>query len=487
MSELKIEIKTLNELLAKESLVIPSYQRPYSWTEKQLRPLLDDLYKRDKGQLLIMGGIILHKNNESEKENEKNIVDGQQRLISFTIIQYLINKEKAENENFTLLSNEFEHQESIANIVNNKLLVDEYIQKKGIPNIENIEFIVVETESIDDAFSFFDSQNTRGKPLEVYDVLKAHHLRFIKSNELATLCAKKWEYTEKDPQLGMTLLLDTLLARGRRWSYNHQNRPDLRVEYKSQRKEKKEANTYTLNRYQQVALFDTWKYNPAKKEVLELNFKEINATYKVGSIEINDNISHFFPFQITQTIEGGELFFWFTQKYHKLTKELFLEKNPNTSDNFENLVFALRDDFRWNIGANYVYDIYRGVLLFYFDKFGYEQLDDVAVSFFYSIYWLRFKQHTVQYASIYKYIREEFNPFALIKEASFPEFIINKCNEFLEGKYKDEISFEKGFRKDFRDAIILEKNSKFTILKTLDSETNKIFEKLKKNKENGNK
>lgn len=457
MSRLTVYKKSLSELLGDKSLLIPPYQRPYAWAKDQLKPLLNDLYNRKEDDLLIMGGIILH------KEGEKlNIVDGQQRLISFSIMQYL----KDNNSDLGLLNHEFQHTQSKRNIANNTLLVKDFMTRKNRDlNFDNIYFIVVETEQLDDAFSFFDSQNTRGKKLEVYDILKAHHLRFIKSNKLATICAKDWEKTEKDKDLGMNLLLDTLLARGRRWSLKYRNPPDLRKEFKSQRNEKKEAHTYPLNRYQQVALFDTWKYNPAEKNILELNFKEIDATYKVGSIEINSDIPHFFPFQITQTIEGGELFFWFTQKYHKLTKELFFKKNTNISENFENLVFTLRDNYWWNTGANYVYDIYRGALLFYFDKFGYEQLDKVAETLFFSIYWLRFKQQTVQYASVYKYIRESFNPFALIKEASFPDFIINQSEEFLEGKYQNELGNIKGFRKQFIKSICLDgSKNKFKLI-----------------------
>ena len=458
MSELKIKIKSLDELLDETNLEIPPYQRPYSWTEKQLTPLLNDLYKKEDN-LLIMGGVILHNVDNSYKKF--NIVDGQQRLISFSIIKYLINKD----DNSYLLKHKFKHKESIANISNNTRLIQDLKERKGYyPSLKNIKFIVIITPYLDDAFSFFDSQNTRGKKLEVYDILKAHHLRFIKSNDLATLCAKDWEKTEKDTTVGMTLLLETLLARGRRWTHNNHQPPDLRVEFKSQREKKEDANTYILNRYQQVALFDTWKYNPAEKEELELNFKKIDASYKVGSIIINDDISHFFPFQITQTIEGGELFFWFTQKYYMLTKELFLKENPNTSDEFERLVFKLKT-FRWNTGASYVYDLYIGALLFYFDKFGYEKLDEVSISLFYSIYWLRFKLYSVQYASIYKYVREDFNPFLIIAEASFPEFIINKCERFLEGKYKkNQIEF-RGFREHLRNSIcVWESKSEFELI-----------------------
>ena len=58
MSTIRINTITLEELLQKTELDIPVYQRPYSWTEKQLEPLLIDLYQRKSEELLIMGGII---------------------------------------------------------------------------------------------------------------------------------------------------------------------------------------------------------------------------------------------------------------------------------------------------------------------------------------------------------------------------------------------------------------------------------------------
>lgn len=42
MTENKIELKSVNELLGMKFFV-PSYQRGYRWTERQVKDLLDDL------------------------------------------------------------------------------------------------------------------------------------------------------------------------------------------------------------------------------------------------------------------------------------------------------------------------------------------------------------------------------------------------------------------------------------------------------------
>jgi uncharacterized protein with ParB-like and HNH nuclease domain len=469
MSQINIKTSSLEDLL-KEDLIIPPYQRPYSWTVDQIKPLLDDLFNKKQNDILIMGGIILHKEVGS---NKINIVDGQQRLITYSIIKYIF-----EENDSKLLNHEFKHHESLKNIRKNAQYIQLFKKKKSNLNLQNIHFIVVTTPTLDDAFAFFDSQNTRGKSLEDYDVLKAHHLRFIKDDILATQCAKDWEKIEKRKQqekstIGLGLLLETYLARGRKWSNNVHRQPLIREEFKSQRKSKKDTKSYLLNKYQQAALFSSWEYHPTKENVLKFKFEEIDATFKVGGIEIHSNFNQFFPFQIAQTIEGGELFFWYTQKYYALTKTIFSSDNENTTEEFKSLIRGL-DFFNYNTGCTYVKDVFKATLIFYIDKFGYDKLDKIAECLFFSVYWLRFKQSTVQYSSIYKYIREEFNPFALIKEASYPEFILDVSNEYIEDKSNFETNDYKGFRYNMIDEIV--KHPKYFRLINLN---NTSFKKIK--------
>ena len=49
--------------------------------------------------------------------------------------------------------------------------------------LEICEMVYVQLDDLDEAFQFFDSQNSRGKPLESYDLLKAYHLREMKDSQ----------------------------------------------------------------------------------------------------------------------------------------------------------------------------------------------------------------------------------------------------------------------------------------------------------------
>ena len=66
--------------------VIPSYQRPYAWTVDQASELFDDLfdfYSHEKEDTYFLGSIVLIK---EERMPESEVIDGQQRLTTLTIL-----------------------------------------------------------------------------------------------------------------------------------------------------------------------------------------------------------------------------------------------------------------------------------------------------------------------------------------------------------------------------------------------------------------
>jgi len=66
--------------------VIPSYQRPYAWTVDQAGELIDDLldfYKEEVDDTYFLGSIVLIK---EEGKPYSEVIDGQQRLTSLTIL-----------------------------------------------------------------------------------------------------------------------------------------------------------------------------------------------------------------------------------------------------------------------------------------------------------------------------------------------------------------------------------------------------------------
>ena len=77
-AKMSVAPMTLSELLAKE-LIVPEYQRPYSWKDEHVKNLLHSVTRamRDESRLML-GTIIIHKNSAEQWE----LVDGQQRMVT---------------------------------------------------------------------------------------------------------------------------------------------------------------------------------------------------------------------------------------------------------------------------------------------------------------------------------------------------------------------------------------------------------------------
>ena len=77
--------------------VIPSFQRPYAWTEEEAGVLFDDLYdfymtESDEEQYFL-GSIVLVK---EEDKPLAEVIDGQQRLTTLTILFAVIASKMSE-------------------------------------------------------------------------------------------------------------------------------------------------------------------------------------------------------------------------------------------------------------------------------------------------------------------------------------------------------------------------------------------------------
>lgn len=70
-------------------LTIPLYQRPYKWAAKNASQLLDDIEEAMAAnkEVYRVGTLILHKNYNSDEQTWLyDIVDGQQRIITFSLL-----------------------------------------------------------------------------------------------------------------------------------------------------------------------------------------------------------------------------------------------------------------------------------------------------------------------------------------------------------------------------------------------------------------
>ena len=98
------ENKEINSI----DLVIPNYQRPYKWTAKNVIQLLDDIIgaKNYNKETYRVGTLILHYDNI---ESVYNIVDGQQRIITFSLLlkSFFKNSEEIDFLNQSLSDNPY--------------------------------------------------------------------------------------------------------------------------------------------------------------------------------------------------------------------------------------------------------------------------------------------------------------------------------------------------------------------------------------------
>ena len=200
----KPEIWSVDHLLA-QNIIIPSYQRPYKWTGKNITELILDIQKSIEDSKKYsnfkyrVGTVILYR--ASDKESYE-IVDGQQRLLSFLLLKLCLDPNlKCEllsttkfsdkvtqrnlNENYKIIREWFSSVDEATKAAFNRALGD------------TLEVVVLTVNELSEAFQLFDSQNTRGRELYPHDLLKAYHLREIHDKYDMQRAVLKWE--SKDP------------------------------------------------------------------------------------------------------------------------------------------------------------------------------------------------------------------------------------------------------------------------------------------------
>jgi len=222
--------RTVRELLAGRKYSIDYYQREYKWQQKQVRELLDDLAAKflesheegnERSAVANYAHYFLGSTIISDKDGNKFIIDGQQRLTTLTLlliflqhqledveqkgqIADLIFSQKYGERSFNLdiaertacmealyKGKEFsdataEAQESVANILARysdiEELFPEELQGPALPYfvdwlVENVQLVEITAYSDEDAYTIFETMNDRGLSLTPADMLKGTFLR----------------------------------------------------------------------------------------------------------------------------------------------------------------------------------------------------------------------------------------------------------------------------------------------------------------------
>lgn len=252
--EIKVEKQNVNDLFDKFWFLVPSYQRPYVWGKDNVTELLDDLwfaFENNPKEEYFLGSLVLQQTAQ-QTFKEYSILDGQQRLTSFLIMNAVLRDSEPQLESDfrqriyqqkNPIKNTSERKRMVYEIRENlTLFVDKFIIadagtksseiKKEIQNKDSsiahmanaIEvmkdffsdptratrlydfgvyisnypvFICVSTGNRDDAFRLFSILNARGVPLSSADILKSMNIGEI-SNVDKERYAKKWEQIESD-------------------------------------------------------------------------------------------------------------------------------------------------------------------------------------------------------------------------------------------------------------------------------------------------
>ncbi len=469
MSGIAHEI-SLQELLGMK-LSIPVYQRPYKWTTDHTEDLLNDIKKAmdEKPDIpYVMGSVIVHKKTKLKIVDGQQkliklfeIVDGQQRLTTLSILLYVLKY----SEGGGLLNEKYKHVASKRNIVQNAEHITNWLFRKNISEnnysqwieylLNRLWFVLITAPQLDDAFTFFDSQNGRGKSLEDYDLLKASHLRCIPKEENdRTSIKRSQEWEELDKQKILRYLLQNLWGRTRTLSRKDGSAVEIKKEFKAIMDVS--SNGYPLNNYIQPPIFSKWRIDGKTQQII-YDFKESATNTKNHQLFANADDYAMLPFQLTKSIESGEPFFLFTQKYNKIYHQLF--KDPYYESRVFKQLYNLISDFD-NTGIGFLVEAFEAALIFYFDKFGDNRLDEVALWLEHILFFKRLQMYSIRYSTVNNHLLA-INPFFNIEQSSVPQHVIESFIQVSESLYtQTEVSsfnFEKGVRKSYYTWMYTEK------------------------------
>jgi uncharacterized protein with ParB-like and HNH nuclease domain len=218
-NKFKTEVVSL-ESLENYNFSIPTYQRPYVWSDEQLKKILDDFYSSflhsDVSIYYVSTFLTKEENNHAE------LIDGQQRFTTLWLISFVISRLKPNSRisNFLKKDNrlrlEFDIRKEVSdflesllddesvskkvydnhyiikypylkNIAKALVFIDGFIKQKADTEIElfgnyiytNVKLIKNTTSKNTDLNKLFSTINSAGVQLEQTDIVKANLLKCI--------------------------------------------------------------------------------------------------------------------------------------------------------------------------------------------------------------------------------------------------------------------------------------------------------------------
>lgn len=186
---------SIKEFFSNFSLEISDYQRPYVWSAQQVINLLDDLHNfssvtNNQPDYYLDNIILVVKKTESNTTSYQ-LIDGQQRIISLTIIAILL------GEDFSTESIKINSQNSQDRIQENTSYLKHYTDSKQFSvNWDRINITYIIADNDDQAFKFYTTLSTSGKRLNGIDIIKPYHLQATDKSqqELKAVELEKYQF-----------------------------------------------------------------------------------------------------------------------------------------------------------------------------------------------------------------------------------------------------------------------------------------------------
>ena len=259
MSKLNIDQKTIKDLFSdkKADFLIPDYQRPYAWGDKECQTLWDDIFAfafpdddctkfNSDNDEYFLGPIVTFKNNSKQE-----VIDGQQRLTTLMLVlrafydkysnmkdeqsiktRELIEKciwktdefgnpqksflkidsevatDKDKEEFLSILRTGVVGEKQKSSYAQNyrffQAKINEFLQRYPsyfsylpVRILNNCILLPIEAESQDTALRIFSTLNDRGKPLSDADIFKAQLYKFYTNRGEKDEFIRRWKDLEQ--------------------------------------------------------------------------------------------------------------------------------------------------------------------------------------------------------------------------------------------------------------------------------------------------
>jgi hypothetical protein len=436
-------------------LALDSYQRAFVWGLEKVEQLLADLGDYcDKARWpypsldYYMGTVLLHQDLANTR---LFIIDGQQRLTCLSVLHHALTGSLPPNQELR-----FSSPQSRRNIQQTYLrFKDCRLQRHATDLFDHICFTVITVPSEDLAFTFFDTQNNRGLPLQATDLLKAYHLRAIggqASISLQTDCAQRWERIQSKTQiLGLGIdfaptLFHQFLWRARCWTGQkaiaRESHDDIIAEFQGGCLPSETPAIVPLYDCRSNRLAFALTLRPQAGYQLELQSRH----------RANDDLE--LPFAIRQPISSGVGFFLYASKYAALAQHLLFQEHPSVE------VGRFRTFYHQVIATVSVYlqELFLLASVMYFDQFGDSQLLRFALWLDHVLGAIRLQKAYIFKEAPIKFLRDEaMNLLDVIANAFRPEDVIRylQQHQWVNDEYdKESIEKRGGVQGRYKQAVL---------------------------------